>query len=260
MWLLLAPAQAATLAQIEAAIDACANGPVHPLPALSDKQRAELVDGQIVRILHKAEDPSEPSAAVGIGILKGPRDALWVACQDPHTVVDESLTEFVVHDYGADHQLWYGYFDLPRPLQDRQWVVDSTNNHAMARATGDACWEHVWKLVPDGLDRIRDTVATTEPKGITLDHLERAIFTPTNEGSWFMAPVADGEVLVVYTASSVVGGAIPDWVMNSLAMSRLEGVLRRLEERAHAWAPGHYGASHAPLYGGDGAPVAPLVP
>ena len=126
----------ATPEAVDAALAACATQPVHPLPQLSDKQRKQLLQGEVVRMLDKASDPGQPSAAVGIGVLQGSIEALWIACQDPHASVDASLTEFVIEDHGADHQVWYGYYDLPRPLQDRQWVVDSTNNHAMAKATG----------------------------------------------------------------------------------------------------------------------------
>ena len=239
---------------LDAALAACATGALHPLPDLTIDQRRRLVDGEVVRTVdRRGED--EPSAAVGLAILRAPREALWIASQDPHTQVDPGLTEFIVEHLGADHALWYGHLDLPRPLKDRQWVVASTNNHDMATATADACWEHSWVLVEDGIARVRPMVEASEPKGITTDHLDSAIFTPVNRGSWFMAPLSDGRVLVAYQASSVVAGFIPDWLVTQLAMGRLEDLMRNLEKRALNWSTGHYQAGHSPVYAGDGAPL-----
>ncbi|MEN0065100.1 MAG: hypothetical protein AAGA48_23355 [Myxococcota bacterium] len=242
---------------LDQALAACSVDPVHPLPILSADQKQALRDGEVVRILNQHKD--QPSTAVGLALLKAPREALWVACQDPHAQVDPSLTEFIVESRGPDRKLWYGYFDLPRPLQDRQWVVESNNNHRMAQKTGQRCWEHTWVLEEDGLERVRSTVERDQPRGITLDHLDRAIFTPTNRGSWTMADLGDGTVLTAYSASSTVGGLIPDWLVARLAKSRLESVLRSLEARANTWSLKHYRAGHEPLAAGDGTPIAPFT-
>lgn len=239
--------------EVASAIARC-SGAVHPLPPLSADQRARLARGEVVKIVHHAAEPDAPSRAVGVALLAGGRDALWVATQDPHASVDPSLTEFIIEQRDADHALWYGHMDLPSPITDRQWVVESTNTHTLA-ARG--CWEHRWALVADGLARVRPSVAAGERK-ITLEALDAAIFTPVNHGNWLMAPLTDGRTLVAYQATSVVGGSIPDWLVLKLTMVRLESILRDLEVRARDWAPTHYGAAHAPVYGGDGAPVATL--
>ncbi|HHO51972.1 MAG TPA: hypothetical protein ENK18_14090 [Deltaproteobacteria bacterium] len=250
-------AHASPEAALAQAITACATSPIHPLPTLSPDQRARLLAGEVVRTLDRRGD-DEPSAAVGFALLRADRDALWIASQDPHTQVDPDLTEFVVEHLSGDRALWYGHIDLPRPLRDRQWVVESSNNHAMARATHDRCWEHAWTLDEGGLERIRPVVEAQHPRGITPTHLDESIYTPINRGSWFMAPLGDGRVLVAYQAATVVAGVIPDWLVNQLAMARLEDVLRSLEERAHTWASSHYVGDHPPVYGGQGAPIPPL--
>lgn len=254
MWLLTLSAFASVDDEIATALDRC-SGAIHPLPALSADQRAELAAGEVVRIVHHG-DPEAPSTAIGIALLDGGRDPLWIAAQDPHTVVDPSLTEFVVEDLGSDHAVWYGLFDLPWPLKDRQWVVESRNTHPLATSTGDGCWEHTWKLVPNGLGRVRPFVERGDAKGVTLEALDTAVFTPVNEGGWLMAPLADGRVLVSYQATSVVGGAIPDGLVLQLTMARLESVLRDLETRARTWSPTHYNGKHPSVPGGAGAPIA----
>lgn len=257
MWTVLISMAAAapSVAALQASIDAYDEGAVHRLPSLTPAQLQQLIDGDCVRVLAPSADPGGASAATGLLLTSVERDALWLAAQDPHAQVDPDLTEFVVTHKGPDAATWYGYWDLPRPVKDRQWVVDSYNNHELARATEGQAWEHVWSLVPDGLEQVRGMVSPTPVEGIGVDHLEHAIFTPVNRGSWMMIEVED-KVLLAYQASSVVGGAIPDWMVSKLVMMRLESVLRGVEKRATAWAPTHYGASHQPVYGGDGAPIA----
>ena len=255
-WLLswsVALAGPLSLADVDRALAACATKPVNRLPTLSAEHKKELLDGNVVRFLERNKDG--PSAAVGIAILNAPREALWIAMSDPHTQVDPSVTEFVVEYRDGDTALWYGYFDLPRPVQDRQWVIEARNNHAMANATNQRCWEHLWVLDKDGLAKIRDMVATQQPRGITLEHLDRAIFTPDNRGAWIMAELDESRVLVAYTAATTVAGMIPDWLIAQLAKSRLESVLRSLEERANTWATNHYRQGHGLAPGGDGRPL-----
>jgi hypothetical protein len=253
LWTLTLPARAAPGADIAAAIARC-GAAAHPLPTLTEPQLAALTGGEVVRIVTHG-DPNAPSTAVGMALLRGGRDALWVAAQDPHAVVDPTLSEFVVEWFESDHALWYGHLDLPRPIRDRQWVIDSKNSHGLASATGGACWEHHWTLVSDGLPRARAMVAAGGVPKVTLDAIDTAIFTPVNTGAWLMTPLSDGRTLVAYQATSVVGGAIPDWLVLQLSMSRLESVLRDLEARAGGWAREHYVAGHEAVLGGTGAPI-----
>lgn len=253
MLLFILPAFASVETDIADALHRC-SGAAHPLPALSEAQKADLAAGEVVRIVRHG-DPEAPSTAIGIALLEGGQDALWIAAQDPHAQVDPSITEFVLEDFGAAHALWYGHLDLPWPLKDRQWVVESRNSKSLAASTADGCWEHSWKLVPDGLPRVRPFVERGDAKGLAMEAIDDAVFTPVNEGSWLMAPLSDGRVLVSYQATSVVGGAIPDGLVLQLTMARLESVLRSLEDRAKTWAPGHYGAGHAPVPGGGGEPI-----
>ncbi|MEZ4238282.1 MAG: hypothetical protein R3F59_19450 [Myxococcota bacterium] len=251
-----APAAAAPALQDEIArvLQTC-SAAKYPLPAITAEQRAELDRSEVVRIVHHADDPEAPSTAVGIALLEADRNALWIAAQDPHAQVDPSLTEFVVEWLGVDDALWYGYLDLPRPIRDRQWVVSSGNNHPLARKTGDLCWEHKWTLVSDGLPRARAMVADGGIGGLTVEQLDSAVYTPVNRGAWLMAPLSDGRTLVAYQATSVVGGAIPDWLVLQLTMSRLQSVLDDLEARAQHWSPSHYTAAHAAVPGGAGEPI-----
>jgi len=225
------------------------------IPQLSARQAEQLLDGDVVRVLFPAEDPEAPSAAVAFMISPVARPALWIAAQDPHTQVDPGLTEKELQHLGTDHAIWYGYWDLPRPVRDRQWVVESRNTHRVSAATEGRAWEHTWNLVEDGLSTARPFIEAGKVGAITLEQVDTAIYTPVNQGSWFMFSLDDGQTMLGYQATSVVGGAIPTWVVTKLVMSRLESILRDLEVRAQTWSPTHYGASHAAVPGGDGQPI-----
>lgn len=225
------------------------------IPVLDTDKATDLIAGEVVRVLFQADDPSEPSAAVAFALSAVKRDALWIAAQDPHTQVDPDLTELAFRELGDDHAVWYGHWDLPRPFRDRQWVVESQNTHSLAHAMHDRAWEHTWALIDTGLTEARPFVERGEVPGITTDHLDSAVFTPTNRGSWFMLELDDGQTLYGYQATSVVGGAIPTWLVTQVVMARLESVLRDLETRAKEWAPKHYRQEHQPVFGGDGTPI-----
>jgi hypothetical protein len=248
-------ANAATKGEIDECISSFNQHAVHEIPALDADQTAALMRGEVVRTLFQAPDPNEPSAVVAFVLSPVPRNQLWIAAQDPHTQVDPGLTEKVIEPLGADRAVWYGHWDLPRPLRDRQWVVESGNTHAVAHATSGKGWEHTWELVPDGLGDARPVIADGQIAGITLAHLESALFTPINRGSWFMFELDDGQTLLGYQATSVVGGAIPTWLVSKLVMARMESVLRGLETRAKDWSAEHYCDGHTPVYGGDGEPI-----
>jgi hypothetical protein len=239
-------------AELSAALDRC-RGAVHaPLPRLSPEQLERAAAGEIVRIVRHG-DPETPSTAIGLGVLDGSIESLWLAAQDPHTQVDAALTEFVIDEQG-DQARWYGYLDLPAPLADRQWVVWSVDNHAAAQS---GCWEHHWDLAPDDLPLARDAIVAGAAPGLTPEDVDAAVFTPVNHGAWFLSSLGPDQTVVVYQATSVVGGAIPDWLVLRLTTSRLETVLRGLESLGRDWVPKHYGVTHAPVIGPDRRAIAP---
>ncbi|NCG18151.1 MAG: hypothetical protein GWP91_03955 [Rhodobacterales bacterium] len=245
-------ALATTPVEISACINDFNQHAVLPIPTLSSGQTEELMKGNVVRTIFQAEKPEDPSAVVAFVLSPRSRNSLWIAAQDPHTKVDPGLTERVVKNIGPDHAIWYGHWDLPRPVRDRQWVVESTNSHALSKAMDGKGWEHSWLLVENGLEQAKPMIAAGEVGNITLDDFASAIFTPVNKGAWFMFELDDGQTLLGYQATSVVGGAVPTWLVEKLVMSRMESILRDLETRAQTWSPAHYSEGHEDVYGGDG--------
>ena len=242
-------------AEIDTVVRAFNQHAILKIPVLDEKQVKTLLRGDVVRMLFQAEDPDQPSAAVAFSLSPIPRNNLWIAAQDPHTIVDPGLSEKIIKQLTPDRAIWYGHWDLPRPVRDRQWVVDSKNTHALAAATNNKAWEHSWVLVVDGLEQARPFIEHGDVKGITTAHLEDAIFTPINRGGWFFFELDDGQTLYGYQATTVVGGAIPTWLVTKLVMSRLETIIRDLEVRAIEWSPKHYTGEHANVLGANGEPV-----
>jgi hypothetical protein len=240
-------------ALVAVAMDRCRPVVEAPLPALDAAQLQALADGEVVRIVRHG-DPDRPSTAIGVGVLEGSLNALWLGAQDPHTNVDPALTEFVIDALPDGRHLWYGHLDLPAPLADRQWVVVSGDNRAAGQ---QGCWEHHWSLAADELPRAREAIAAGASPSLVPEQVDAAVLTPVNHGAWLLASIDGGRTLVVYQATSVVGGAIPDWLVLKLTTARLESVLRSVETRARDWVPGHYRLTHAPVSGADGRPIEP---
>lgn len=218
-----------------------------PIPRPSDTDAARLAAGEVVRVVRHG-DPSEPSTAIGLAVLEGSLPTLWLAAQDPHTNVDPALTEFVLGDAPDGTVLWYGHLDLPAPITDRQWVVASADNRAAADV---GCWEHHWRLAADELPRAREALAAGKAPALGPEVVDAAVTTPVNHGAWMLSAVDAEHTLVVYQATSVVGGAIPDWLVLKLTTARLESVLRNVETLGRDWVPEHYGPTHAPVRGPD---------
>lgn len=227
------------------------------LPSLTEQQVAQLEAGACVRI-REVGDPDEPQRVLGFVLTDVPLEQLWVSVMDDHFPNDGGqIVQRKLERFGQGRSRWYGFIDLPVLFHDRHYVVDVRDNHALARATGDRAWEHIWELVGDGLPVARPVIEAGEVPGVTPELFDKAIYTPVNRGAWLMIRVGDRTVLG-YHATSVVGGSIPDWLVSQLAMSRVESALRRVEDNARVDVTDHYDEDHAPIYSGRGTPMAPL--
>jgi len=247
----------ATDAEVAAALQEFNRHGHFKLPALSSKQRARLLAGDVVKIIDEAPDGSGSSRAVGIMVTDLPRDAMWVSCQDLHFVMNSTVHELRIDLTPPDKATWYGLIDLPRPFTDRHWVVDVWNNHALASATQGRAWEHPWSLKPGGVAQARTKVEAGKVPHTTLSMWENAIETPTNLGAWVALELPDGGSVFAYNAATRVAGNIPENLMLQYVKSTLDATLRGIEARARATIPSHYIAGHTVVIGGDGQPVKP---
>lgn len=228
-----------------------------PLPRLTDAQRTALIRGEVVRVLDQpGGDPDEPRRATGLRVIPVPRDVAWVACQDPHYVQSNEVTEVRVEFAPPDRSRWYGLLDLPRPFADRHWLVDVTNNHGLAERTGNRAWEHPWRLRVGGEAELSGLVAAGRLAKIPPEAVAEAVWTPVNHGAWLVIALDPEHTLLGYHATSVVGGAIPEGLITRFVHATLGGMLEAVAERALHKVRAHYVAGHKAVIGGDGRPVA----
>ncbi|MFT4975703.1 MAG: hypothetical protein ACI8S6_001590 [Myxococcota bacterium] len=249
--LLSSLAHALAPADVNPTIAAFNAGSVFDIPELSDSQRDRLLRGDVVRLLHPVEDGNYQ--VVGLLLVPLPKRQVWIAGQDPHftssAAVEKRLTK------SGDTAMWYGFLDLPMGFSDRHWVVDVWNNHDLAAASDNKMWEHPWRLRPGGLDMARPYVERGEVGSLTVEQLDGAIFTPYNQGALGFVAVSDEETLLIYHATSAVGGNIPERLMAEFARSTINSFLKKIAKTASDTVTTHYTVSHVVMLGGDGQPV-----
>ena len=225
-----------------------------PLPELTEAQRDKLWDSKLVKIREVPEDPDLPQRIVGLLRTELPAAGLWISARDNHYASAEEVTEVQLTPPGTWPAQWYQHLDLPRPFNDRHWVVDVTDTHDLARRTG--AWEHAWVLAGGGPQIGADAVAAGRIPGIDTDRIKDAIYTPTNHGAWVVIPLPDGTSILGYHVTSVIGGAVPDKIVADYSLFMLGKLFKEVIGRTPE-VVAHYDAAHEPIEGGDGVPVPP---
>ncbi len=222
-----------------------------PLPTLSAAQIATLQQGEVVTILDGSAGADAPRRAVGLMLSEVSKRDLWLACQDPHAVLQSSTKELKTQ-VNADHSAhWYGFFDLPWPFSDRHWMVKSWNVEGVASASANKHWEHPWDLIPDGATQIRPFIEAGKLPGVTIDLVDDAVYTPVSKGAWVVMEIQSDVRLVAYHATTVVGGSIPEDAAVRYTVTTLSDMLKGMEKRANEWVPTHYVSGHVGVLGGD---------
>lgn len=224
------------------------------LPVPGRAQAEKLVAGEVVRVFESSEDPLRPWRVVAMMLLPLPREAAYLARVDPHL---DDVSDFAgarLSPPGANPASAYGYLPLPWPLEPRHWVVETTSNLALAKATGNRCWERWWGLAADGEAAGRKAVAEGKVPEVDSKMIASAIYTPVNQGAWNFIRITEGHTLLVYQVTSVVGGNIPDRAVAEFTLGRMRQLLTDVAGKA-ALVKGHYVGAHEVLNGADGLPI-----
>lgn len=227
-----------------------------PLPVLTASQRERLEAGKLVKIRQVPDDDDAPQRAIGLLHTKHPTAGLWLAARDAHFTATDELIEVRLTPAGQWPAQWYQLLDLPRPFDDRHWVIDVADTHPLSAATGGSAWEHAWSLSADGPATGAAAVAAGRIPDVDVDRADDAIYTPVNHGAWLVIGLPDGSSLLGYHVTTVIGGAIPDKLVADYTLFTLGKVLRGVEGRTQAVID-HYDAAHESIEGGDGAPIPP---
>jgi hypothetical protein len=258
--MLLAPALAQTVNAdvIQTTLSRFNEHAVFKIPPLDPDQIEDLLTGEVVRWVDRPGDEGN-RRAVGLYIANQPQDRMWLSFQDLHFQGDPSIFELRLDVNPPDDTLWYGLLSVPKPFQDRQWLVRSWNNHALSAATGGEHWEHPWRSLEgdqtDRLEYVKTRAAAGDIGPVTADDVTKAILTPANYGAYLAIQLPDGRTLFGYHAVFIAGGNIPDWAVVQFAYAGLNRALRAFEARARDEVSSHYDAAHVPVIGGDGLPV-----
>ncbi len=226
----------------------------HEVPLLSGKQIQSLLAGEVVKIRQKPGTVDDPQTAVGYILIDESRESVWLAATDPHFIPLKNFVEYQISSDGTGNSSWYQHIDLPWPVADRHWIVNLKIGEGIHEGTKGRAWELVWTLQEGGEAAAKRLVHAGKVEGVTWKMASESIYVPVNRGSWVTIAMAGGRTLLVYHATTVVGGMIPDSFVVRFAMSALDELLYGVAERA-AQMRAHYAANHEPWPGGDGKPL-----
>lgn len=240
-----------------------------PLPDLDDKQMAELLRGEVVRLRWKqpvpgaegkdGEEPKERHRVVAMYLVQRPLTDVWLAAMDPHTKASEKVTELrITTEADTTDPRWYQFMDLPWPVQNRHWTIDIHRNRELARVTGNRVWEASWSLVPEGRELALEMAKAGETRPISRGDVESAVYLEANVGAWGMFALSSDLTLLTYQVTVVLGGMLPEGLTARFAMSELEDLCHTIEKTTKKY-PDHYDEEHEPILGGDGLPIPPLA-
>ena len=235
-----------------AAIQNCNRASYFKVPLLKNAQVNTLKQGKVVTIIERKTDKA--GRAVGMILINTDIKTLWAAYRDAlHFQLQESTTEYLLSVIKPDTQIWYGYLDLPWPLTDRHWIVKTWNNYKLATKTNNACWEHPWQLMKEAESKVEEKLGDRKlPANLNPS---TAIYTPVNEGAFVLITIEPNKTLLVYHASTVIGGNIPSNLLPNFIASTFKGMLMDMRKRAEKLILGHYKAPHKKINGGDRKPI-----
>src|SRR5262249_14474385 len=146
----------------------------------------------------------------------------------------------------------YQHMDLPWPLRDRQWVILSEKNVALADATADRIWEHRWSLVSHGEEVLETAYAEGRISGVTRQQLDGSVYLAANRGAWILFDLGHERTLVAAYLDVDLGGRLPGSLVRSFTKRQLKSELQALKSLSSA--DGTYNEQPM-LHDGHGLPI-----
>ena len=234
-----------------------------PVAQLDARSVAQLRDGDVVYrkvSVARADGTDNDSTTlriVGYRVIDRPREALWLAALAYDAGYSRRLTEHLVVNNGDGGASWYQYINMPWPLKNRHWMIETGKDVALASATGNRLWEHYWQLVDNADTRIDALLASESVSGISPADGDRAVLLPLNNGAWVMGELDANRTLVILHATMDMGGIIPDRLVASYTGRQLRSMLSKIEQDAdNIWQ--HYNERYI-IYRGDGTIIEPAL-
>ena len=193
----------------------------------------------------RVEKVHRAAGVTGVGLLGCSQAEAWLAVTDDDPVDRvKGLTQFPLRGAWSSEKWLYQLLDLPWPIADRHWVLHTSSNAALARASG--AWERSWSLAPEWLAQARS------PAG--AERWDAAVVTPTNEGSWLLVAVDSANTLALYQARVDLGGAVPADAAEAYAAATLADLYRTTTHDGQSMRT-RYRAGCTPQPAPDGTPI-----
>lgn len=231
-----------------------------PVATLNDESISKMIAGETVyrKVTMTQSENSRDSTTIrvmGYRVIAKPREPLWLSALAFDAGFSRRLTEHFVRfeqDGGAQ---WYQHINMPWPLRDRHWLIESSKNTPLARLTKGKMWEHRWALSDNADDSIRTLFAEQTVGTLSKDAGDKAVLLPKNNGAWVMATMSDGTTLVLVHATMDMGGIIPDSLVARQTRKQLVQMLTKIEADSDT-AFERYTQDYL-IYRGDGSLIPP---
>ncbi|MEL6870636.1 MAG: hypothetical protein AAFO81_12620 [Pseudomonadota bacterium] len=231
-----------------------------PVAGLSDETLDELTTGKLVYrqvTMTQANNSSDTTTirVVGYHLIDKPREPLWLSALAFDAGFSSRLTEHFVSVNDASGACWYQHINMPWPLRDRHWLIQTSKNTALTRLTNNRIWEHRWQLRSNAQSLIEKLFARETVGDLDQETAAKSILLPMNDGAWTMATIGDGRTLVVVHATMDMGGIIPDRLVARQTRKQLIRMLTKIETDSDT-AYERYNNAYL-IYRGDGSLIAP---
>ena len=170
----------------------------------------------------------------GMQVVDAPRLLVWVSVLGERDELSSKVKRTVLANKPAGAYVTYQHMDLPWPFKDRQWVILSEKNLALADETADRIWEHRWSLVSHGEDVLKIAHAEGRISGVTRQQLDDSVYLAANRGAWILFDLGHGRTLVATYLDVDLGGRLPGALVRSFTKRQLKSELQALKALSNA--------------------------
>ncbi len=232
-----------------------------PAAELDSDSLARLVAGEViyrkvvVTRVDSTDDDSTTLRIIGYRVIDKARESLWLAALAYDAGFSGRLTEFFVATNDVGGASWYQHVNMPWPLKNRHWMIETAKDLELAAQSDNRLWEHNWQLVDNVDEQISDLFDDRAVAGISVAQAAKAISLPLNNGAWVMGELGTQQTLVIVHATMDMGGVIPDGLVARYTRRQLQSMLKKIERDADS-AHQRYDERYV-IYRGDGTPIAP---
>jgi len=204
------------------------------LPALTSAETAALVAGEsfITVFDDSGSERREDARAlrvVGMQVVVAPRVLVWLSVLGEGDALSSHVSRTVLARAPAGGYVTYQHMDLPWPFKDRQWVILSEKNVALAEDSEGRIWEHRWSLLPGAEDVLEAAYADGRLSKVARRQRDDSVYLTANRGAWILFDLGRGATLVAAYLDVDLGSQLPDALVRSFTKRQLRSALQSLK-------------------------------